>query len=160
MKQNILKYGIVAGITVVGYFLLFYFYDKKTMLGQGVQLSSYLIYAFFMYLAARKVETESFKTVLRSAFIVFLITSLFYFDLDYILFNFVDKSLAVMQKEIMIDYFSAGAKTIEDANGMRESILNEDLHSFSSLIRTFAQRAIGGFILSVIITFLIKKNQR
>ena len=64
-----------------------------------------------------------------------------------------------MQKEIMIDYFSAGAKTIEDANGMRESILNEDLHSFSSLIRTFAQRAIGGFILSVIITFLIKKNQ-
>jgi Protein of unknown function (DUF4199) len=158
MKQNILKYGTMAGITLIGYFLLFYCYDKSAVLGKTVQLSSYLIYAFFMFLAAKSVVNLDFKPVLRTAFGVFIVTNLFYYTYDYVLFNVVDKSLAEVQKTMMLDYFTANTKTIQETKDMTDSINNGNFHDFNGLSFAFAKGAIGGFILAVIVSYLVKKS--
>ena len=149
----------MAGITLIGYFLLFYYTDKNTMLGQSVQLSSYLVYALFMFLAAKSVGQEDFKTVLRTAFGVFVVTNLFYYIFDFVLFNTMDKSLADMQKTMMIDYYTANIKTVQETKEMRDNILNGNFHTISSLAFGFAKGAIGGFLLAVIISFLVKKME-
>jgi hypothetical protein len=158
MKQNILKYGTMAGITLTGYFLLFYYYDKNAMLGQTAQLSSYLIYALFMFLAAKSVGNLDFKTVLRTAFGVFIVTNLFYYAFDYVLFNIIDKSLAEVQKTMMLDYFTANTKTIQETKDMTDSINSGNFHNLNSLSYAFAKGAIGGFILAVIASYLVKKS--
>jgi hypothetical protein len=157
MKQNILKYGTMAGITLIGYFLLFYYTNKNEMLGQSVQLISYLIYALFMFIAAKSVSHLDFKTVLRTAFGVFIVTNLFYYVFDYVLFNTVDKSLADIQKTMMIDYYTANIKTVQETKEMTDNILNGNFHTFKSLAFGFSKGAIGGFGLAVIISFLVKK---
>jgi hypothetical protein len=158
MKQNILKYGTMAGITLTGYFLLFYFYDKNAMLGSTVQLSSYLIYALFMFLAAKSVANLDFKTVLRTAFGVFIVTNLFYYAFDYVLFNMVDKSLADIQKTMMLDYYTANIKTVQETKEMTDNITNGNFHNLKSISFGFAKGAIGGFGLAIIISYLVKKS--
>ena len=79
MKQNILKYGIIAGVALVGYFLLFYYLSKEMMLGQVGQLGSYLIYIAFMFIATKQAGDLDFKGLLRTAFAVFLIMNAFYY---------------------------------------------------------------------------------
>lgn len=71
MKQKILLNGIIAGIAVVGYVLLFYYMDKASALGASVRFSSLLIYVLFMYLAIKNVDSTDFKVLLRGAFGVF-----------------------------------------------------------------------------------------
>jgi hypothetical protein len=147
----------MAGITLIGYFLLFYYTDKNALLGQSVQLSSYLIYAFFMFLAAKSVGHLDFKTVLRTAFGVFIVTNLFYYVFDFVLFNMVDKSLADLQKTMMIDYYTPNIKTVQETKEITDNILNGNFHTISSLAFGFAKGAIGGFLLAVLISFLVKK---
>jgi Protein of unknown function (DUF4199) len=159
MKQKILIYGTMAGITLIGYFLLFYYSDKNTMLGQSVQLSSYLIYALFMFLAVKSVGHLDFKTVLRTAFGVFVVTNLCYYVFDFVLFNTMDKSLADLQKTMMIDYYTANIKTVQETKEMRDNITNGNFHNVSSLAFGFAKGTIGGFLLAVIISFLVKKME-
>lgn len=158
MKQNILKYGTMAGMSLIGYFLLFYYYDKNTMLGATVQFSSYLIYALFMFLAAKNVAKQDFKTVLRTAFAVFIVTNLFYYTFDYVLFNMVDKSLADVQKNMMLEYYTANLKTVEGTKEMTDNIYNGNFHSLKSISFGFAKGAIGGFGLAILISYFVKKS--
>jgi Protein of unknown function (DUF4199) len=158
MKQTIIKYGIMAGLAVVGYFLLFYAINKATMLGATVQLSSYLVYFGVMFLAAKKYSNSDFKDVLKVAFGVFVIANLFYYVFDFYLFNYKDKTLIDLQKDLMLDYFEGAAKSVEEATLRTQSIQSGDYHSFYSLIFAYAKGAIGGFGLSILVAYLVKKT--
>jgi membrane associated rhomboid family serine protease len=157
MKQTIIKYGIMAGLAVVGYFLLFYSINKTTMLGPSVQLPSYLVYFGFMFWAAKPYYNSDFKGILKVAFGVFVIANLFYYAFDFYLFNYMDKSLIDLQKDIMLDYFEGAAKSVEEASLRTQNIQSGDYHSLKSLIYAYAKGAIGGFGMAILVAYFVKK---
>jgi Protein of unknown function (DUF4199) len=157
MKQTIIKYGIMAGLAVVGYFLLFYSINKATMLGPSVQLPSYLVYFGFMFWAAKPYGNSDFKGILKVAFGVFVIANLFYYAFDFYLFNYMDKSLIDLQKDLMLDYFEGAAKSVEEASLRTQNIQSGDYHSPQSLIFAYAKGTIGGFGMAILVAYLVKK---
>lgn len=147
----------MAGIAVIGYYLLFYFFNKESVLGIGVYFSSLLIYAFFMYNAAKNFAEQEFKVLMRVAFAVFLIANLFYYIFDWSLFKNIDPTLAERQKELAIELFQKNTP-IEQQPDMLKNIENADIHTPQYLAYLFARGAIGGFGLALLISFLIKRN--
>lgn len=160
MKQNIIKNGIIAGVAVIGYVLLFYYTHKEWLFTAGFVFSSLLIYLFFMYQAAKQVANEDFKMVLKAAFGVFVVTNVIYYGFDYVLFNMIDTSLIYIQKESMIQYYASGAKSVQDQNQLSESIGEAQFHDIKGLAFNFAKGAIGGFGLAIMISILIKRRER
>jgi hypothetical protein len=157
MKQTILKYGIMAGVAVVGYFLLFYTINKTLMLGPYVQLPSYLVYFGFMFLASKSHFNLDFKQILKIAFGVFVVANLIYYAFDFYLFNLIDKSLGDIQKDLMLDYYKAGAKTVQEASALTQSIENGDFHDIKTLSFGYARGAIGGFGMAILVAYLVKR---
>ena len=159
MKQKILLNGIIAGIAVVGYVLLFYFIDKKLALSASVRFSSLLICAFFMYLTIRDLKERDFKVLLRGAFAVFLIANALYYVFDYVLFNIVDISLMDMEKEMAIEMYRPNTP-INQIYDMEQDIRNAQGHNFSSNALQFARWSILGFGVSLLVSYLVKRNNK
>ena len=159
MKQKILLNGIIAGIAVVGYVLLFYFMDKRLALSASVRFSSLLICAFFMYLTIRDLKEPDFKILLRGAFAVFLIANALYYVFDYVLFNIVDISLMDMEKEMAIEMYRPNTP-INQIYDMEQDIRNAQGHNFSSNAMQFARWSILGFGVSLLVSYLVKRNNK
>ena len=160
MKQNIIKNGIIAGVAAIGYVLLFYYTKKDLIFSATYTFSSLVIYLIFMYQAVKTLGKEDFRTVLRTAFSVFILANVVYYAFDYVLFNYIDKSLGNLQKDVMIGYYSAGAKSVQEQNQLQESIQNADFHNFKGISFNFAKGAIGGFGLAILISYLIKRREQ
>jgi hypothetical protein len=157
MKKTIFIYGILAGIASAAYGFLVYSIQKATFLSMGFYASSMLIYAFLMYFTAIKAKNEDFKVVLRTAFSVFLIANAVYYCFDFALFNHIDKSLATMQADAAIAYLKPNT-LLEEQIKMEENIRSADIHNVASLFKQYLKAAIGGFILSFLIAYLIKRK--
>lgn len=157
MKQTIFTYGIGAGITTIAYAFLMYSAQKAGFFTIWFVISSLAIYGFFMYLAAKKAILADFKVVLRTAFAVFLIANALYYVFDFVLFNYIDKSLAVFQADAAIAYLKPNTP-LEEQIRMEENIRSSDIHNVKSLIQNYLQGAIGGFILAVLVAYLVKRK--
>lgn len=159
MKQKILLNGIIAGIAVVGYVLLFYYMDKKLALSASVRFSSLLVCALFMYLTIKDVREPDFKVLLRGAFAVFLIANALYYVFDYVLFNVIDKSLMDMEKEMAIEMYRPSTP-INELYDMEQGIRNAQAHNFSSNAMQFARWTILGFGVALLVSYLVKRNSK
>ena len=91
MKQNIIKNGILAGVAAIGYVSLFYYIKKDLIFSATYTFSSLVIYLIFMFQAVKTLGKEDFRTVLRTAFGVFILANVVYYAFDYVLFNYIDK---------------------------------------------------------------------
>ena len=160
MKQNIIKNGILAGVAAIGYVSLFYYIKKDLIFSATYTFSSLVIYLIFMFQAVKTLGKEDFRTVLRTAFGVFILANVVYYAFDYVLFNYIDKSLGILQKDVMIGYYSAGAKSVQEQNQLYESIQNADFHNFKGISFNFAKGAIGGFGLAILVSYLIKRREQ
>ncbi len=159
MKQKILLNGIIAGIAVVGYVLLFYYMDKASALGASVRFSSLLIYVLFMYLAIKNVDSTDFKVLLRGAFGVFLIANACYYVYDFVLFNYIDPSLIDIEKDMAIELYRPNTP-INELYDMEQGIRNAVAHNFSSNLLQFARWSIIGFGLALLVSYLVKRNNK
>ena len=159
MKQKIILYGIIAGMAVVGYVLLFYFMDKTLALGASVRFSSLLAYGLFMYLAVKDTKSSDFKVLLRGAFVVFLIANALYYVFDFVLFNYIDPTLIDIEKEMAIELYRPNTP-INELYDMEQGIRNAVAHNFSSNALQFARWSIIGFGLSLLVSYLIKRNNK
>ena len=159
MKQKILLNGIIAGVAVVGYVLLFYFFDKQWALTPSIRFSSLIVYALFMYLTIKNVREPDFKVLLRGAFSVFLIANAIYYVFDFVLFNYIDKSLIDMEKEMAIEMYRPSTP-INEIFDMEQGIRNAVAHNFSSNSMQFARWAILGFGVSLLVSYLVKRNNK
>ena len=157
MKQNILIHGIGAGIATISYAFLVFTAQKQGFFSSWFYITSLFIYGFGMYLAAKQAILEDFKGVLRTAFSVFLIANALYYAFDYALFNYIDKSLAAFQADAAIEYLKPNTP-LEEQIKMEENIRSADIHNVSSLLKNYLRGAIGGFGLSVSVTYLIKRK--
>jgi hypothetical protein len=157
MKQNILKYGTMAGVGAVGYLLLFYYTNREWLFTGTFYFSSLLIYLFFMYQAAKTVAKEDFKTILKVALSTFLIANALYYIGDFWLYNKMDTSLADLQKTKAIEYLKQGTPIGEQLK-MTETVMTENIHDAESLIKLYIRGIIGGFGMAVLVSYLIKRN--
>lgn len=137
------------------YMLIFYFYDKKIMLGPSVLWSTTLLYIVGMFFAAReerkKREFMTFREVLSVAFVTYLVANLVFYDFIYILFNFVDPTLPDLQVQVSIEKAreSGLSEYLEDAIAEIEKTPAE--LTLGQAIFDYIRSAIFGFILSLAI---------
>lgn len=157
MKQTIFTHGLLAGIATVAYAFSVYTFQKAGFFSTWFYVSSLVIYGFSMYLAAKKVISEDFKGVLRTAFSVFLIANAIYYVFDFALFNYIDKALGVFQADAAIAYLKPNTP-LEEQIKMEENIRSADIHNVSSLLKNYLRGAIGGFGLSVLVSYLVKRK--
>ncbi|MDZ7879549.1 MAG: DUF4199 domain-containing protein [Saprospiraceae bacterium] len=157
MKQTTFIYGILAGLATIIYAFLIYSTQKAGFFSMWFYISSLSLYVLAMYFAAKKLYNEDFKTVLRTAFAVFLIANVLYYIFDFVLFNKIDPSLAGFQAEAAIAYLKPNTP-LEEQIKMEENIRSSDIHNGTSLFKQYVKAAIGGFGLSVGVAYLIKKN--
>lgn len=164
MKNNIVKYGLIAGVGVIAYFLLFYFIDTKVMFSPYVNWGSVLIYLVFMFVACiqeRKMRDEiyPFNQALRTAFGVFVITNLIYYIFNYILFN-LDPTLLITQKEVVIENMQwVGRLTNAEVAPEEIQKLRSEYRpvTFANSLFAFTYSLIGGFGLSLLVAALARR---
>jgi hypothetical protein len=157
MKKTIFIHGILAGLATIAYAFLIYSIQKAGFFSMWFYVSSLLIYALGMYLAAKQAVSADFKMVLRAAFSVFLIANVLYYVFDFALFNYIDKSLATMQADAAIAYLKPNT-LLEEQMKMEENIRSADIHNVASLFKQYLKSAIGGFVLSLLVAYLIKRK--
>jgi hypothetical protein len=156
------KYGLIAGGSVVLYFLLFYFLDKESMLKMWVTASSILFYVFFMAKAVsdqRKLQEGiiSFRNAISVAFLTLIIANVVY----YIFYFFIIKSdpeLVIILKQNYLDFYQKMLSN-QDPAEIEKSFEGFEINLPFVLLR-FAQGAIIGFILSVIIAGMMRRGKR
>ena len=151
MKQIAIKYGIITGIAMVLYLLLFYSADKSQLFNPLVFWGSLLLPLIGMVVATRKAreaqESEiSKKEAIQTSFISWAIAMVIFHAFIYILFNFMDNGLIDIQKELA-----------EKARG--ETFNREDLEmTIGQLTFRAAFMMIPGFLFSYMIaSFLSNK---
>ena len=148
-----IRYGILVGISVILYMLVFYFYDEKVMVGPNVFWSTTLLFIVGMFFAAREErkvrEFMTFREILPVAFVTYLIANLFFYDFLYILFNFVDPALPELQRQVSIEAVqnSGFSEYVEEAIEEIEKIPAE--FTLGQAIFDYVRSAIFGFLLSL-----------
>ncbi|TAK43454.1 MAG: DUF4199 domain-containing protein [Saprospiraceae bacterium] len=149
MQQTAVKYGIIAGIGTVLYLLVFYFIDSALILKPLVYWSTLIIAVVGMAAAVSKVRSENGghitrKDAMKTAFLVFVISMLFFNALVYILFNFVAPELSEMQKQIM------------EAAGRDVSHMDFNMTP-GKVFFGYAFSLIGGFFISYLVASIMKR---
>ena len=157
-----LKYGQLAGGSVVLYFLLFYFLDKESMLKMWVAVSSLLIYAFFMARAVgdqRKLQDEiiSFREAISVAFLTFIVANVIYYIFFYFIIKYNPELVEVL-KQSAVDFYQKILNN-QDPAEIAKSFEGYEVN-FSSILLGFARGAIGGFILSMLIAGTMRRGKR
>jgi hypothetical protein len=182
MKLNTTIIGILAGLAVVAYTFALYSFQPNSLFTGSFYFSSLLIYAVFMYWAAAKAAKTSFATpvltnnpadetekpeenegdfrgTLRAAFGVFLLANACYYAFDYWLYNSFDPLMQKMQAEAAIEMYRA-TTPIAEMDKLADNIRTATIHNVKSLLTQFGKGAIGGFGLSVILTFFALRNNK
>jgi uncharacterized membrane protein YhaH (DUF805 family) len=166
--NRILKYGVLAGIATIVYFLLFYFYDKNLLFAPYVFWSSLVFPLAYMFLLGKKmmIEEKPFHEVLRSVFLVWLIADAMYYLWYFRLFN-SDASLAQIQMQSMkagYEYLMTQTQKMEEIRAFREALTDLDknplVFTFKDALYGLGRGLAGGFLLAYTMTFWLERKLR
>lgn len=130
MRNTGVRYGLLGGVAVVFYFAILYFIKKELFLNPWLYWASMAIYVLFLWLAAkedcaRRGTNRDFREILRTPFIVFLLTNLLFWLFWYTL-HLADTDLLRMEAAMQLDFLkqqlAAGPGDPQQANQIREQI--------------------------------------
>lgn len=133
-----LRYGILAGVGVIAYFLLFYAISKPLMLHFGVWWSSLIIYMVAMLLAIRKIQSTDLRQNIQAGFTTFLAANLLFYLFYYLLFTKLDPQLVDLQKSLLLENSQTG-----------QELAKQDLSvTAKGTLFAYLRSLIGGFIMA------------
>ena len=170
LKRVPLKFGLLTGIISVVYMMLFYWIDKKMMMGPWVYWSSVGIFILGMLWAVQKIKREqedqiSLRDALRTAFFVYLIADLVWYGFYYLLFNFIDPGMVEVSKQITLDsleaYQASGQSHIGDQNitALIKQAESADYSvNLAILLPKLTYGVIGGFVLSLVLAMGLRTD--
>ncbi len=160
MKNPGVRYGLLGGIAVVFYFAMLYFVKKELFVHVGFYWAAMAIYLLFMWQAAKEDcakhgVVRDFREILRTPFIVFLLTNLMFWLFWYTL-HLADPELLQMEATIKMDYLkgqlSSGPGDPQQANQLREQIRLLEKEGMSitlgAVLLQMGVGALGGFALA------------
>ncbi len=148
MKQASIRYGLIAGVGVVAYFLLFYLIKPGLVLNPYVWWISLIIYLWAMLQAAKSEgESDSFLSFLKPAFAVFVMANAFFYCFYYYLFGVFDPSLVDLQREMM----EANPRAPENLDEIDLSV------TFNKVFFAYCSSLIAGFLYALGIAYLARQ---
>ena len=163
MQNPGVKYGLMGGIAVVIYFTILYFSGKPLFLNTGLYWGSLLIYIAFMWRAATEdCNTQGivrdFREILRTPFVVFLLTNFFFWLFWYSL-HLADPELLRLEADIKMAYLkeqlATGPGDPQQANQLRDQmqILEKEglALTLGAVFLQMGSGAMGGFLLAAAI---------
>lgn len=161
-----LIYGLIAGLGVIIYTLVLYLTGVEAFTGKWGYFV-YLIIIVLAIVAAWKLRNEQgyleFPLALKTTFSVFAISILLQIIFNYILLNYIDTGfreavtqIAVDKTESMLKDFGTPQSKIDEVT---DAILKEDPTSLKNLIISYGMWCIIAFLVSLIISAVMKKNK-
>lgn len=155
-----IKYGILAGVVLMGYFLLFYFYDKNTMMSAGVSWSSLIIIIVCTIMAVHEERNSqagviTFKEALKIGFLVIVLANLLYYAFFFILIK-TDPELITILKENGIAFYKSLLPE-KEWEAMEKSYENF-IFGFPDVLQYFAKSTIGGFFIALSVAAIFKRS--
>lgn len=161
-----IRNGLIAGVAIVFYFLLFYFISPKLFFGVWTQWGALVIYLAFMTKACwdkRKVLEEDFdfQQALKTAFVVYVVAAFIYALFNFLLLTYIDPELLEVQRQVLLERLevSQALMNAEELESMKRTIADQDLSiDFQSAMLSFGLSLIGGFILSLIVAAFTRNN--
>lgn len=166
MFEKSLRYGLIAGIGTVAYLLLFYFISPRLMLSSWVMWGSMIIFIAAMVVACLQERAQmdrryTFRSALRSAFLVYVIASAIYYLFYFLLFNVIDPDLVELQRALILENLEHYGNVLGEDNveEMIRRYQEEDLQvTFGNTVLDFAWGLIGGFIISLVVAGAIHNS--
>lgn len=149
MQQTSVKYGIIAGMAIVLYLLVFHQMERALVLNPLVYWSTLLFAVIGMIAAVRKERSEkgghiSRKEAIKPAFLVFVLAMLIFNLFVFVLFNYLDPGLPDVQKQMM----EAAGREVKDLDFKM---------TFGRMMVGYAFSLIGGFFVSFLVASLHAK---
>ncbi|MBK8877260.1 MAG: DUF4199 domain-containing protein [Haliscomenobacter sp.] len=166
-RQKTLVYGLIAGSATIGYFLLFYFIQPRLFFHLSVQWASLLIFIGFMVLAVRsgrRLAGEGqypWQPGLRAAFTVYVLAAVSYHLFYFLLYNYGAPELASIQEEVLMENLDRYKAVVGERNAenLRRDIRQSGIAlTPGTALMALARSIIGGFVLSLVIGYLMRKE--
>lgn len=173
-----IKWGLIAGALTIIVYVGAYAADPKLYFNSGLSWSIVALNILAMFMASREArnifllnhdlaeEPYSFNVALQPPFVTYLITTLAFYILNYIMFNFVNPELADLQQTFTLTELEKQRSMLESLMGedkfdeMMEGIEEQDFSvTIGSSFLGLATSLLGGFLLSAIFALIFKKNQ-
>jgi uncharacterized membrane-anchored protein YitT (DUF2179 family) len=160
-----IRYGIIGGVGVLAYFLLFYWSNVRLFFNPVVVWSVLIVYITAMVGACAKQRQQqvhfSFREALRTAFLTFAIASLCYHVFIYLMYNIIDPELVEVQKELFFEQMTAMAQRF-NLKDLKDQITEFSANDFRVTVRNstmaLGQSLIGGFLLALGVAALMRRN--
>jgi len=161
-----IRYGVIAGLTIVAYFLLFYFIKPRLLFNPFIYWASLGVYIAIVWKALldekKKVGEEyDFQMALRTAFFIFVIANLIYYLFYYILFGLIDPSLIELQKEVMEEAMAARKSMLseEQLEALEKSMRDDSMKvTPGSVFFTYIRALIGNFLLALGLAYFVNRQ--
>lgn len=162
-----ITYGLIGGLILAVLLLVLYMGGVELFLSPLAYLSYLIIIVIAVMAAIRKRKANDgfleFGEALKITFSVFAIAFLIQFVFNFILMNYIDTGFrdAVTQAsfdkvEQMMRNFGASDQEIDT---YMEKAMEEDAHSFKNLFLGYAIWCIVFFIISLIISAIVKRKK-
>ncbi|MCG8330110.1 MAG: DUF4199 domain-containing protein [Chitinophagales bacterium] len=164
--QHAIKYGIIAGVIIIVYFLLFYFVEAKLLFNPFVYWASVGIYLAIIWRAlviekAKIGEEYNFRHALRTAFFIFVIANAMYYLFYYFLFALIDTDLVNLQKEYMAEALEARKSMLpkEQYESLQDSLDDGSMDvTPGGVVFTYLRGLIGNFILALGLAYFVNRQ--
>ncbi len=162
LKKPAVRTGLVVGLMVIAALTGMYLIDKKWAFDIYVRGGLMAIYVVGMFKVGANVvksnPDQDFRLIIQPIFVVFLVANLLYFVYYYLLFNFIDPSLIAAQKAYFLQMAeSHGQVTEENRQVFMQETMQGELTSLRAVMYNYASGAIGGFALSAVMAFILKR---
>lgn len=162
-----LTYGLIAGLAVVVLSLLLYTGGVDMFLSPVAYLG-YVIMIVFAVLAAKKDKKENggyleFAQALKVTFTVFALALLLQTIFSYLLLNYIDTGFRDALMQATMDKVESFMKQLgtpqSEIDKALDSAAEQDPNSIKSQVMGYAIWCIVFFIVSLIISAIVKKNK-
>jgi len=166
MQNQGVKYGILGGIGIILYMLLFFMIDKKMMLSPWVYWAGMIVYIVAMFksifaLKEAKGGEITAQEGMKEAFTCFLVANLLFYTFYMVLFNWISPEMVDLQKNMSLELLNSTESFYppEKFVEMKESMEAADFRvTLGGSLFGLAKGAIGGFILSFLMGRLIRNK--
>lgn len=167
-NKETIQFGLLSALAAILIFVVIYILGASYFMSPLVWISSYLlpiVFAVWGGIVAKK-KSEGylqFKEALKISFGVLVITGFISTLFSYFIFNILDVSYAESVKQLSIE------KTMEfmqkfnvpdtEIDKAIDGMIQQDMFSFGSLMKSYAYVCILYFIEALIIAAIIKKKK-
>jgi hypothetical protein len=166
MKPSI-RFGLLSAGVTLGVYLLFYVLNKTLMVGPVAHWLTLAVVVVAMIWAVRTEREQSlkaypFKVALKTAFIVFLITTLSFHIFYYLFFAVIDPELIDLQIQENLKWtkwLGESSLGLDPNDPAYEEFENMDHQlTISNTFFSLSRSIIGGFLIALPIAGMFKRD--